>query len=149
MWTQTIPFSGMRMFRVLGTVTTGFALGDWRALKIKQTSTGPNPWTFALVGLFGRTNQIVRYVEPGGCDLTRPQATAFTSKGDGTPKLSNFPQEMCSATAQGGILFIPFHQDFWRGAFCFAIWPYISAAHLVYHDVLAELLSTESWGARL
>ena len=30
----------------------------------------------------------------------------------------------------------PFHQDF------------ISAAHLVYHDVLAELLSTESWGVR-
>ena len=26
--------------------------------------------------------------------------------------------------------------------------PIISAAHLVYHDVLAELLSKESWGVR-
>ena len=53
-----------------------------------------------------------------------------------------------------GILFTPFHQDFWRGAFCFAIYiyiyiPIISAAHLVYHDVLAEILSAESWSARL
>ena len=36
----------------------------------------------------------------------------------------------------------------WRILLCQYI-PIISAAHLVYHDVLAELLSTESWSARL
>ena len=38
----------------------------------------------------------------------------------------------------------------WRILLCqiYIFAPIISAAHLVYHDVLAELLSTELWGVR-
>ena len=98
------------MFRVLGTVKHRIRLG--RLTSSEQDKAD-------LVCLFGRTSQIVS-VEPGGCDLTRPQATAFTSKGDGAPKLSNFPQEMCSATAQGGNLFHTLSSRFltWRILLC-------------------------------
>ena len=51
-----------------------------------------------------------------------------------------------------GILVTPFHQDdvvHFTLPYVSQSFSIISAAHLVYHDVLAELLSTESWRARL